>query len=77
MCDRNPEKIFFDIYGRPPEMLFSAAGRVNLIGEHTDYCGGMALPAALSMRSRVYAAAGKAGDQATITDQQRAGGLGT
>ncbi len=66
MCDRNPEKIFFDIYGRPPEMLFSAAGRVNLIGEHTDYCGGMALPAALSMRSRVYAAAGKAGKKGTV-----------
>lgn len=39
---------FRQLYGREPQ-LFRAPGRVNLIGEHTDYNEGFVLPAALDL----------------------------
>ena len=37
---------FQERYGKPPR-LFQAPGRVNLIGEHTDYNDGFVLPMAI------------------------------
>jgi galactokinase len=40
-------------FGAEPELLASAPGRVNLIGEHTDYTGGFVLPCAIDRRVAV------------------------
>jgi len=41
------ERDFYTIYGTTPEVMVRAPGRVNLIGEHTDYNDGFVLPAAI------------------------------
>jgi galactokinase len=46
---------FRQTYGKPPR-IFSAPGRVNLIGEHTDYNEGFVLPIAINRRTYVGAA---------------------
>ena len=50
-------RLFADRYGREPEGVWFAPGRVNLIGEHTDYNEGFALPFAISAGICVAAAA--------------------
>ena len=44
---------FADLYGGPPTVTAAAPGRVNLIGEHTDYTDGFVLPAALPLKTTV------------------------
>lgn len=48
-------KFFSETFGEKPTDLFTAAGRINVIGEHVDYCGGKVFPAALNLRCNVYA----------------------
>src|SRR3974390_265048 len=38
---------FADRFGQPPRWIVRAPGRVNLIGEHTDYNDGFVLPLAI------------------------------
>ncbi len=53
---------FIKFYGGTEDdiRIFMSPGRVNLIGEHTDYCGGFVFPAAITMGT--YIAARKTND---------------
>ena len=44
---------FAELFGAEPAGLWSAPGRVNLIGEHTDYNEGFVLPLAINRRTVV------------------------
>jgi len=39
---------FRKLHGTLPELITQAPGRVNIIGEHTDYNGGLVMPAAIN-----------------------------
>ncbi len=49
------KEIFRQRFGKSPNYRSRAPGRVNLIGEHTDYNQGFVLPAALKYEVRVVA----------------------
>jgi galactokinase len=44
---------FDRVFGGPPQAVGEAPGRVNLLGEHTDYNDGFVLPIAIAQRTRV------------------------
>lgn len=46
---------FRSTFGRPPSLIAWAPGRVNLIGEHTDYNDGLVFPAAINAGTWVLA----------------------
>src|SRR4051812_26505775 len=52
-------------YGRAPEWIAAAPGRVNIIGEHIDYNDGFVLPMAID-RYCVIAGGGSTGDEAAL-----------
>jgi galactokinase len=56
---------FTKIYGRSPTWIVAAPGRVNVIGEHTDYNDGFVLPMAIE-RYTVIAAAPAAGGSSRV-----------
>ncbi|MBT2733393.1 galactokinase [Bacillus sp. ISL-7] len=54
-------KVFLDMFHILPRKAFFAPGRINLIGEHTDYNGGHVFPCAITYGT--YAVARKREDQ--------------
>ncbi|MFN8572633.1 MAG: galactokinase [Gemmatimonadaceae bacterium] len=64
--------LFQSTYGEVPTVIASAPGRVNIIGEHTDYNGGDVLPIALRLRTAV-AVRTCAGDESVVVSEQESG----
>ena len=57
------KKAFLEAYNHEAEKVYFSPGRVNLIGEHTDYNGGHVFPCALSFGTNLLLAAN---DQKTL-----------
>jgi len=55
------ETTFTALFSGNPEIVCEAPGRVNLIGEHVDYCDGFVMPFAIS--DRTYAAISRRSDR--------------
>ncbi|MDZ7628494.1 MAG: galactokinase [Parvularculaceae bacterium] len=55
--DARVRESFFAKFGGAPTLVVRAPGRVNLIGEHTDYNDGFVFPCAIGFETRVAARA--------------------
>jgi galactokinase len=65
-------RLFAEQYGVQPDGIWRAPGRVNLIGEHTDYNDGFALPFAVA--AGVVVAVGRRSDnRIVLSSRQRPG----
>lgn len=53
LSDARVSECFSAFFGHQPLALVKAPGRVNLIGEHTDYNGGYVLPAAINYHTYI------------------------
>jgi galactokinase len=58
-------------FGGPPDVVASAPGRVNLLGEHTDYNGGFVLPCAIERRVAIALGRGAGGVFSIDHDDQQ------
>ena len=65
---------FEAVFGYPPAGVWSAPGRVNLIGEHTDYNEGFVLPFAIDRRT--FAALAPRDDAIVRTSSSAVDGIG-
>ena len=67
---RDAGSVFEAAFGRRPEVVWSAPGRVNLLGEHTDYNAGLCLPMALSVGTDCAAAQNSSGMLRVVSGQR-------
>jgi galactokinase len=59
--EQRAARAYNEQFGHEPDLVASAPGRVNLIGEHTDYNGGFVLPCAIDRRIAVATGTGGRG----------------
>lgn len=57
------------MFDRDAESLITAPSRINLIGEHIDYCGGHVLPMAIDGGTRILAAANDSNSVNVFTER--------
>jgi galactokinase len=69
--EQRAARAYKEKFGKEPELVASAPGRVNLIGEHTDYNGGFVLPCAIDRRIAVAVGAGEGALYSADFDQTR------
>jgi galactokinase len=69
--EQKAARAYREQFGEEPALVASAPGRVNLIGEHTDYNGGFVLPCAIDRRIAVAIGAGEGALYSADFDQTR------
>lgn len=66
MVPADARDLFEQSYRSRPTVVTSAPGRVNLIGEHTDYNGGQVLPIAIEQRTTIAMSALHSGNRSRV-----------
>jgi galactokinase len=69
--EQKAARAYRETFGGAPELVASAPGRINLIGEHTDYNGGFVLPCAIDRRIAVAVGTGEGGLYSADFDERR------
>ena len=69
--EKRAHDAYVERFGEEPELTASAPGRVNLIGEHTDYNGGFVLPCAIGRRVAAAVGRGEGGLYSVDFDETR------
>ena len=67
--DERARALFETTYGSAPAHVDSAPGRVNLIGEHTDYNGGSVLPMTIPQRTVAALVVNQSGEFRAVSEQ--------
>jgi galactokinase len=69
--EQKAAEAYTEMFGGSPDLVASAPGRINLIGEHTDYNGGFVLPCAIDRRIAVAVGTGEGGLYSADFDETR------